>query len=228
MATYAIGDIHGCLTALKTIFELGNFQPSDTIVCLGDYIDRGPDSKGVLDFLIGKQQAHQLVFIKGNHDIMMEAARNSTEHYRQWAWFGGTETLDSYNIGDDPDWVFSVPEAHWQLLGKALPYYAQGNRLFVHAGFEPGKPLTRQSLNALHWHKYQIPEQYEPNKLVICGHTSRKNGEIADFGHTICIDTCCYGGQWLTCLNTDTGEWMQAHDAGISRTGKLENGGRFA
>ena len=81
MATYAIGDIHGCLWALKTLFVTVDFQPDDTIVVLGDYVDRGPDSKGVIDFLLEKERQHNMVFIKGNHDIMMNRLPNHPQQF---------------------------------------------------------------------------------------------------------------------------------------------------
>jgi serine/threonine protein phosphatase 1 len=81
--------------------------------------------------------------------------------------------------------------------------------------------LGAQTDEAVFWKKYEKPKAYAPGKVVICGHTSRKNGKIADFGHTICIDTYAYGGMWLSCLNVETKEFIQANDKGEVVTGKL-------
>lgn len=220
MALYAIGDIHGCITALKTIFKEMAFEKGDTIVCLGDYVDRGPDARGVIKFLLEQQDNYDMVFLKGNHEIMMSDARDpSGLHF--WLQFGGQQVLDSYYIADQRDWYDQIDDAHWEFILTGEPYVEIGDYIFVHAGLHPGLALQRQSLEALYWYKYEVPEMYSENKTVICGHTSRKNGEVHDFGHTICIDTYAYGGQWLTCLNVETKAFLQANEDGESRRGKL-------
>src|SRR5262245_39166841 len=92
----AIGDVHGCLTALDTL--LGFVQPGrdDQLVFLGDYVDRGPDSKGVVNRLIELQHTGQAVFLRGNHEIMMLGARNGRDDFRFWLACGGAEALESY------------------------------------------------------------------------------------------------------------------------------------
>ncbi|WP_299838552.1 hypothetical protein [uncultured Tenacibaculum sp.] len=75
------------------------------------------------------------------------------------------------------------------------------------------------------WKKYEKPIAYDLSKTVICGHTSRKDGKIADFGHTICIDTYAHGGKWLTCLNVETGEFLKTNNKGKIEKGQLK---RFA
>ena len=221
MALYAIGDIHGMLDALKSIFEKGDFSTDDTFVFLGDYVDRGPDSCGTIDWLIQNSQNYRFVFLKGNHELMMLAAREAPDQLSYWLFFGGAETLDSYGIGDQPDWIEHIPLAHWKFMEEALPYYQEGEYIFVHAGLEAGKPLEEQNHNTLFWKKFEVPEAYITGKEVICGHTSRKNGEIADFGHTVCIDTYAYGGMWLTCLNVETGEFIKANGSGKTQNGRV-------
>ena len=73
----------------------------------------------------------------------------------------------------------------------------------------------------LFWKKYETPTCYDSKKTIISGHTSRENGEIADFGHTICIDTFAHGGKWLTCLNVKTKEFIKANNKGKIEVGKL-------
>ncbi len=225
MAIYAIGDIHGSLKALETIFKEGIVQRNDKVVFLGDYVDRGPDSKGVIDWLVKNKEDFNFEFILGNHEIMMVAAKGSQERQLEWLHFGGASTLDSYNIGDDQNWMNKIDETHWSFIDSCLDYLEIGNYIFVHAGLENGKNLDEQNKHHLFWKKYEEPEAYDCTKTVICGHTSRKNGEIADFGHTICIDTYAHGGMWLTCLNVETGEFLKANNSGRIENGKLK---RFA
>lgn len=221
MAIYAIGDIHGCLTALKTIFQQNTIKLSDKIVFLGDYVDRGPNSKGVIDWLIENSKVYNFEFILGNHEIMMKSARLSQERLSEWLYFGGANTLDSYKIGDDINWANKVNPSHWKFIDACKPYVEIGNYIFVHAGLERHKTLATQNKFHLFWKKYETPEMYDRNKTVICGHTSRKNGKIADFKHTVCIDTYAYGGKWLTCLNVESGEFIKANNKGEVEKGKL-------
>lgn len=221
MATYAIGDIHGCLNALKTIFKQDLITNNDTVVFLGDYVDRGPDSKGVLDWLIENKDNFNFKFILGNHEIMMQTARLAPERLLEWLPVGGASTLDSYGVGDDANWKKRIDPTHWDFIDSCLPYLEIDNFIFVHAGLEKGKTLDKQNEHHLFWKKYEIPERYDKDRTVICGHTSRKNGEIADFGHTICIDTYAYGGMWLTCLNIETKEYLKANNIGQMESGKL-------
>ena len=221
MPTYAIGDIHGCLTALETIFAQNVIQKDDLVVFLGDYVDRGPDSKGVIDWLIENSKNYHFEFIKGNHDLMMEKAKMSREWLIEWLYIGGTQTLDSYQIGDEPDWAKKVDRSHWDFLASCKPYLEKEPYIFVHAGLEAGKALEEQNDYHLFWKKYETPKPYNPRNKVICGHTSRKKGKIANFGHTICIDTYAYGGKWLTCLNVETNEYIKANNMGEVETGKL-------
>src|SRR5215213_6317702 len=96
--TLAIGDIHGCLTALDTLLGFVQPKPDDRLVFLGDYVDRGPDSKGVLDRVIELHKAGRAVCLRGNHEIMMAAARGGRDDYRFWLRVGGLEAMDSYRI----------------------------------------------------------------------------------------------------------------------------------
>lgn len=223
MSIYAIGDIHGCFVALNTIFNEGTIKPEDTVVFLGDYVDRGEDSKAVIEWLIENQKSYHFEFILGNHEIMMLKARESLEKLLEWRKFGGAETLVSYQVQDFKDWANNIGESHWEFLENCLDYLIIDDFIFVHAGLNPNKNLEDQNESDLFWTKYETPTAYNSRNTVICGHTSRKNGKIADFGHTICIDTYAYGGQWLTCLNVETGEFLKANNYGALIKGRLES-----
>ncbi len=221
MALYAIGDIHGSLNALKTIFKQNIITKEDTVVFLGDYVDKGPNSKGVLDWLIEQQNHYCFEFILGNHEIMMSAARISAERKAEWQLHGGIPTLDSYCLVDNSNWNNVIPPSHWSFIDNCKSYLETNHYIFVHAGLEVGKEPSEQNKHHLFWKKYETPEQYSSEKTVICGHTARKDGEIADFGHTICIDTYAHGGMWLTCLNVETKEFFKANNNGKVVSGRL-------
>lgn len=221
MAIHAIGDIHGCLNALLAIFNNEFIKKNDTVVFLGDYIDRGPKSKEVIDWLIENKKNYKFVFILGNHEIMMKTAKNSNKRLEEWLFFGGSTTLKSYKAKADSNWIDKIGNTHWAFIESCKPYYEIGNYIFVHAGLEAGKKLEEQNKQHLFWKKYEIATPYSSEKTVICGHTSRKNGEIANFGHTICIDTYAYGGKWLTCLNVVTKKYIKANSKGEIEIGIL-------
>ncbi|MGB3464760.1 MAG: metallophosphoesterase, partial [Cyclobacteriaceae bacterium] len=186
-----------------------------------DYINRGPDSKGVIDFLMENSTRFHFIFLKGNHEIMMAEAKQSTENLRFWLQHGGSETLASYNIGDNPMWYDEITHSHWRFFENTIDYYETDTYIFVHGGMKPGIVPAKQLPYDLFWKKYETPLPYSIDKTLICGHTSRKNGKIADFGHTICIDTFAYGGQWLTCLNVDSKEYLQTNNKGDVQQNKL-------
>ncbi len=218
MAVYAVGDIHGCLKALETIFDKVAPTKDDTVVFLGDYVDRGPRSKHVIQWILDRATDYKFVNLKGNHEIMMMRSRIDPIFLERWKGYGGTETLTSYGVLHQKDWSL-VPETHWAFMEDALSLYTYDDYIFVHAGLEPGTPLHRQSDQSKFWDKYEHPLPYQINKTVICGHTARKNGLVADFGHTVCIDTYAYGGGWLTCLEVESGQYWQANQDGNIRKG---------
>ena len=224
MATFAIGDIHGSLIALQTLFDQNWIQEGDTVVFLGDYVDKGPDTKGVLDWMLKNSADYNFKFLLGNHEIFMLSARSDGQRLLEWLKFGGKETLKSYGIEGGLDWADKIDSSHWELLENCLPYLEIGKTIFVHAGLEPGKPLEEQNKHYLFWKKNEIPEAYSQHHFVVCGHTARKNGEIANFNHTICIDTYAHGGKWLSCLNVDSLEYVKANNQGVLVRGRLEKG----
>lgn len=200
MGTFAIGDIHGTSGALQTLLNLHLFTDHDQVIFLGDYVNKGEGPKGVIEQLIQVSEEYSSVFLRGNHGIMMLEARKNKQLVPQWLFSGGDNTLDSYDIGDTLDWYLQIPQDHWNFLESSIPFYEINDTIFVHAGLKSGVPLDQQHRLNLFWKSVPEPTPYAPDKQVICGHTSRKNGMIAEFGRTIYIDTFAWGGQQLTCL----------------------------
>jgi serine/threonine protein phosphatase 1 len=215
--TIAIGDIHGCALALNAV--LGAICPTsaDLIVTLGDYVDRGPDSQGVLDRLIRLRRECTLVPILGNHDEMLLQARRGC-HPTTWMGVGGLATLASYGAGSDPDPAI-IPAEHIVFLESCVGFYETETHIFLHASYLPHLPMNEQPSLALYWESLRdcIPEPHRSGKTVIAGHTSQRSGEILDLGHLICIDTCCYGGGWLTALDVTSRQVWQADRQGRMR-----------
>ncbi len=119
--TIAIGDIHGCSIALEALIEAINPQPDDTIIPLGDYVDRGIDSKGVLDLLIELRDRCNLVPILGNHDQMMLHARDGRSDFQFWLNCGGDAALDSYGSSGKLDLTKDVPHIQASAEFERIP-----------------------------------------------------------------------------------------------------------
>lgn len=227
MRTLAIGDIHGCLRAFDAILDIVQPQTDDLIVTLGDYVDRGPDSKGVLDRLIELHTRCKLVALKGNHDFMMIKARDDREEFKHWLGYGGKETLQSY--GADPNWgAFAkfIPEAHWAFLEKTcVAYHELETHFFVHANVYADMPLAEQSDYMLFWEKIDAfgHRPHESGKTMICGHTAQRSGRPLVLNRAVCIDTWVYGEGWLTCLDVNQEMYWQASQRGETRAGWLKN-----
>ena len=214
--TIAIGDIHGCSAALDAILEAIRPRPDDTIITLGDYIDRGPDSRGVIDRLIDLAHRCHLVPLLGNHDQMLLDVRSGKNPIEWLLEIGGTTTLDSYGPGRD---IGFIPSAHFEFLKGCLDYFETDTHIFVHGNYYPDLPMDEQPVSMLRWESLRdtTPGPHESGKTVIAGHTSQKNGEILDLGYLKCIDTYCYGGGWLTAMDVRTEEVWQANKDGEMR-----------
>ncbi|MDA9831582.1 serine/threonine protein phosphatase [Akkermansiaceae bacterium] len=213
----AIGDIHGCLNSLKTLLEFVQPVADDKVIMLGDYVDRGPDSKGVIDYLLDWPWEAKLVLLKGNHEIIMDEAGFSAEHLNYWCQVGGLETIASYDAR-----FANIPDSHWEFIRNTLPYYETEQVIYVHGGVGPKKPLVKQDPVNLAWRRFPDAKEHRSGKLVVCGHTIQRKGKPTDKGHTVCIDTAACRGGWLTCFNAKTGRYWQANERGQTRKKKLK------
>jgi serine/threonine protein phosphatase 1 len=211
--TIAIGDIHGCLAALETLLAAVEPRPDDTLVLLGDYVDRGPNTRGTIDRLLQLRQQCQLVTLLGNHDeMMLKVYDGQTQLYIDWLLFGGNATLESYGTLRPED----VPAAHIEFLRSCRLYYETERHIFVHGNYLADLPLDAQPTETLLWESLKVrqPGLHCSGKTAIVGHTSQKTGEILDLGYLKCIDTRCYGEGWLTALDVQSGQTWQANKNG--------------
>jgi serine/threonine protein phosphatase 1 len=212
----AIGDVHGCAAALRAIVEAIDPRPEDTLVTLGDYVDRGADSRAVLDLLLELAKRCDLRPILGNHEEMMLSAIRGKSPYRWWLQHGGNDTLDSYGFVGD---FRVIPVEHLTLLDGCLDYFEADEWFFTHAGYVASEPLDRQPAEALRWVGLdeRLPEPHVSGKTAILGHTAQRSGRVLNAGHLRCLDTYCYGGGWLTALDVRSGRLWQAHRDGWLR-----------
>jgi len=221
MNTYAIGDIHGCLNSLQALAGAVQFDASDQIIFLGDYIDRGADSKGVIDWIIELGTTHNVIRLRGNHEEMMLEAKHKPLEAKMWSSFGGFETLISYNSESADNWIPSIPGSHWGFLKSTRNYLETDECIFVHGAVEAALEMKEQDPNTLLWGRCHGMRPHASGKRVVCGHTPQDGDRpgVYDFG--VCIDTGAYKGGWLTCLNPSTGDYWQADESGDTRGGSI-------
>ena len=219
--TLAIGDIHGCLAALDTLLGVVKPTEEDTLIFLGDAVDRGPDTRGVIERLIELQQRSRTVCLRGNHEIMMLQARSGGEDFRFWARFGGLEAIESYVKEGKPGTFESIPYSHWHFLERTLEQgFETDTHIFVHANLHPDLALEVQRSEWIHWEplRANFHRPHSSGKTMVCGHTQQHEGIPLVLEKAICIDTWAYGDGWLTCLNVESGEFWQANELGFTRT----------
>jgi len=212
--TIAIGDIHGCSRAVDTILAAIGPKDDDTIVVLGDFIDRGIDTKGVIERLVELSTQSHLIVIQGNHEQMLLDAIEDRSMLRQWLHYGES-TLMSYAA----ETLESLPDDHIDFIRSTRDYFETATHIFLHATYLPNLPIEEHSSLFLRWESFE-PALLAPHcsgKKVIVGHTRQKSGEILDLGFAACIDTGCYKGGWLTALDVASGQIWQANHEGELR-----------
>ena len=214
--TLAIGDIHGCTPALEAVLAAADPRPEDTVVTLGDYVDRGPDSKGTIRRLLELATRCRLIPILGNHDWMvLDLAGGNMAGFADWLRFGGEATLASYDCASPEEF----PAEHLEFLRGCRKYHETDRHFFVHASYIKELPLDKQPDEVLLWDslRYRLPGPHCSGKRAIVGHTSQKNGEILDLDDVMCIDTWVYGDGWLTMMDLDNDQVWQADKDGTMR-----------
>lgn len=224
MRVLAIGDIHGCSRALDHLLAAFVPRKSDLLITLGDYVDRGPNSAGVIERLMGLHSRCKLICLRGNHEQLMLDARKGSDRLAEWMHTGGQATLASYRNEVSSGTLFDVPEEHWEFLEKTcVDWHETRTHMFVHAGVDPLLPMEEQPEFILRWERFRDPKPHLSGKIVVCGHTSQKTGTPRNVGHAICIDTDACRKGWLTCYEVTTGYLWQTNQAGELRAGWLSD-----
>lgn len=218
---YAIGDVHGCLDLLSDLLRRikadssANPVSRDVIVFLGDLIDRGPESAGVIDYLIrARASLPNPVFIAGNHEeMLLRILAGETRHLPDWLAYGGDECVASYGI--DPASLLrlhhekaanairaAVPPSHLEFIQSFGDSFKLGDYLFVHAGVRPGVALKDQTIADLHWIRDDFLNS--PARLpymVVHGHTISRQPDEREY--RIGVDTGAYMSGTLTAVRLE-------------------------
>lgn len=214
---YAVGDVHGRADLLASLLQRIDRDLKARPVAralevfLGDYIDRGSDSRLVLDLLIGRQRHRETVFLKGNHELYALAVLANPSVLAEWTRIGGVPTLVSYGVNPsgrtDPQAANDValafrnamPEDHHRFLESLAPSFSCGDFFFTHAGVRPGIPLQKQSEDDLLWIREDfLLHEGNFGMVVVHGHTPAMEPDVRE--NRINIDTGAYATGRLTCL----------------------------
>lgn len=211
MGRYVIGDIHGCNAELSRLLEGLPLTRGDALIFLGDYIDRGPDSRAVISELMAFRDASpdvECVFLKGNHeDMFLSYLGLGGQHGNMFLPNGGHATLASYDLNPSIESSKSVlaalPPDHVEFLRALRPFYSTDGYLCVHAGIHPEKSLDEQTEEDLFWIRNLFI--YRSHRLpctVVFGHTPQP-AVLYDLPYKVGIDTGLVWGNMLTCLEVD-------------------------
>ena len=176
--TLAIGDIHGCLKSLQRVADAARIAATDRLVLLGDYVDRGPDSKGVIDWVLERQREMEVISLRGNHEVMMLESRTNLKLARNWASFGGFEALASYGTGFQQDWVGAVPGQHWAFIEATRNHFETERHIFVHGSVDGELDMADQDKQRLLWGRCFEMTPHFSGRRVVCGHTPQEDGRI--------------------------------------------------
>jgi serine/threonine protein phosphatase 1 len=216
---YVIGDIHGRLDLLERAIaaieqDVAAHGSHALTVTLGDYIDRGPKSRGVLDCLMANPFPTPHVALKGNHEVLLESFLADPTVGQHWRRLGGLETLHSYGVsvgglmmGKNYDEAAdqlraAMPAEHLKFLQLMKTSYSHGKYFLCHAGVRPGVPLDRQNDEDLLWIRDEfLSSKMNFGKIVVHGHTPVEAPEVLP--NRINIDTGAFATGQLTCVVLD-------------------------
>jgi serine/threonine protein phosphatase 1 len=211
MARYVIGDIHGCVAEVSRLVEALPLMKGDCVIFLGDYIDRGADSRGVVSYLLSFQQDHpsiEFVFLKGNHeDMLLSFLGLSGQHGDMFLINGGRATLASYGVeienANARSALSAIPSDHLAFFQALKNHFLADSFLCVHAGINPQKPFAEQTDEELLWIRNTfIYGSHALPYTVLFGHTPQPT-VFFDLPYKIGLDTGLVYGNMLTCLELD-------------------------
>ncbi|MFO0938296.1 MAG: metallophosphoesterase family protein [Gemmataceae bacterium] len=184
----AIGDIHGCLVQFDALVDKIAPTQNDHLILLGDYVDRGPDSAGVISRILKLSKTVRVTCLKGNHEQMMLEAFDSQDKLSDWIRNGGDATLRSY-AGLNSS-LRDIPSEHWNFLENQLVDYLESeSHIFVHANAYSDLDMCEQPDYMLRWERCDNISPHISDKVIVCGHTPQRSGRPLNKGFAICIDT---------------------------------------
>lgn len=223
MRLFVVGDIHGCATALDVLLETIGLKGNDKLITLGDYINKGTESRVVVERLIYLWSQDLLIPLKGNHELKLARALELGKTQLGATTLIDQVTLKSYSKTPKIASICDIRNNHLRFLLKHCQnYFETDTHLFAHGTPEANKPLPQQSEENLLENKFINPVPHVSGKVLVCGHTPQRNGKPVNMGHAICLDTAVCEGQWLTCLNVYTGQLWQANQQKELRTSWIQ------
>jgi serine/threonine protein phosphatase 1 len=195
MRQFAISDIHGYLNTFKALLERIAFSPEDELFLLGDFIDRGPDSKGVIDHVKAlKAAGHHIHCLRGNHEQMAIDAPTDFSTRTAWLRYGGKETCASFDTRD-----FTVPDDYLEWMTELPFYLLTEGYLFVHAGIDTYKTHPLADFKSMLWARNwsdKIDREWLGDRIIVHGHTPTPYQDIQLSLHTL---------EYLPVINIDAG-----------------------
>lgn len=190
----AIGDTHGCLqTLIHLLYEVIKITKEDHLYFLGDYVDRGPDSKGIIDKVIAlKQEGFKVTALKGNHEEILKNTVHDSLLLNNWLRFGGTECLKSFGVNHPSE----IPRQYFDFIDNLELYVETEDAFLVHGGFDFTKVNPFEDWESMLWlRSMEIDPFVTKGKPVIHGHTpvtlSETQRQLKEGSLNICIDTGC-------------------------------------
>ena len=214
---YAVGDVHGRADLLdvlmeKIIRDASLASATQSLVFVGDYIDRGSNSRGVIERLLDPPEGFETHYLRGNHDQALLDFLEDPASYRRWRRFGADETLLSYGVeppAQDETAVFArdelaekLPATHLRFLQDLQPFVQIGSYHFVHAGVRPGLSLEDQSLEDMMWIREEFLDcEDDFGKVIVHGHTPGERPVCRS--NRIGIDTGAFATNCLTAVVLD-------------------------
>jgi len=206
----AIGDIHGCRDLLDLLLKKVAPTAADRMIFLGDYIDRGPDSCGVVERLLELQNKFpDTAFLRGNHEQMLLDFLSGEDHL-MFLLNGGNATLESYEKNADGKPV--IPKEHLAFFNNLQSHFIFGDFIFVHAGLRPGVPIDQQEEYDMLWIRGEfINSDYDWGKTVVFGHSPQS--QVLKRSNMIGLDTGAVYSNCLTCCDLLSGELWQVSPA---------------
>lgn len=210
MARYVIGDVHGCANTLRELIENRLYvSKSDTIILLGDYVDRGPNSKQVLDYLLELiDEGYRIIPLRGNHDDLLVQGRFSHDVAKMHIASGGSATLASFRVSKHDD----IPLNYCDFIDSLPFYHEEEDFLCVHASLNLDAQVPYSDYTSMLWSRLETDDKDQMGRRVIAGHTPQTIPMIVrriESGRKIILDSgCCYpereGFGTLCSLDLDT------------------------
>lgn len=206
---FVVGDVHGCLDELDRLLDHLAPGSADTVCFLGDYVDRGPNARGVVERLLRlRREGPECLFLKGNHeDMFLAYLGEAGRHGDAFIWNGGDATLASYRCEglSGAEVASRLPGEHREFFRTLRTHAYLGRFLCVHAGVRPSRPLAAQSEEDLLWIRDEFIAHAHPFPYtVLFGHTPHRE-VLVDLPFKVGLDTGLVYGNRLSCLEVDAG-----------------------